>query len=127
MDPALLELHEGGGIANEFVGPAPEHASDKILVFGGHVRPSTGGSAPKPNLLCRTRLGSRPGFTPSVVGDVEAGSSDVTPGAVHPAWLHVLASLWKTNASRPGLGDRLRACDGKRTHPSRFGRRFTFV
>ena len=35
MDPALLELHEGGGIANEFVGPAPEHASDKILVFGG--------------------------------------------------------------------------------------------
>jgi hypothetical protein len=34
LDPALLELHEGGCIANEFLARAPEDAYDQILVVG---------------------------------------------------------------------------------------------
>ena len=35
LDPALLELHEGGGIANEFLVRAPEDAYDQIFVVAG--------------------------------------------------------------------------------------------
>jgi|SoimicMinimDraft_2_1059730.scaffolds.fasta_scaffold32541_1 hypothetical protein len=35
MDPALLELHEGGDIADEFLVRAPEDASNQIFVLGG--------------------------------------------------------------------------------------------
>jgi hypothetical protein len=35
MDPALLELHEGGDIADEFLVRAPEDASNQISVLGG--------------------------------------------------------------------------------------------
>jgi hypothetical protein len=34
LDAALLKLHEGGGIANEFLVRAPEDAYDQILVVG---------------------------------------------------------------------------------------------
>jgi hypothetical protein len=35
VDPALLELEEGGGIVNELVVGAPEDASNQILVLSG--------------------------------------------------------------------------------------------
>ena len=34
MDPALLELEEGGDIAHEFLVRAPEDASNQIFVLG---------------------------------------------------------------------------------------------
>ena len=42
MDPALLELHEGGGIANEFLVRAPEDASNQIFVLGGQRKAEYG-------------------------------------------------------------------------------------